>query len=186
MVNPRFIFIVVAIAMGLSFLGCSQSPSPAPVPPADEDNGRTAAAGSDKAMQRVRWWRDGSIVAELGLSDDQVQTIDQLMASNTTESTNQRKRERHLSLRYLRVIAQEPYDAALVDGLTDQLIEVLSNEHHRRIESVRTLRDILTREQFTKLWELAPRALQVGRFMASRGNTISVKGNSEPPAALVP
>lgn len=186
MAIPRFMFFVVAIVLGFGSLGCSQSPNPEPVPPADEDNVHTAAEGSNKAKQRFRWWRDESIVAELGLSDDQIETINQLMTSKTGDSTKQRQRERQLSLRYLRALNQDPYDAEMVDRLSKQLIEHLSSEHRRRIESVHALRDILTKEQWTRLWELAPRALQVGRFVATRGTGVSVKGDSEPPAALVP
>ena len=185
MVNSRFMFLVVMMALGLSYLGCSQSDSRAPVPTAEE-NGQTVADGTSPAKRLVRWWRDESIVAELGLSDEQIQAINQLMTTNTGDSTEQRQKERQFGLRYLRALNQEPYDAAQVDDLSARLIEVVSNEHRRRLESVRSLRDILTSEQFTKLWELAPRALQVGRFLATRGTTVSVTGDSEPPPALVP
>lgn len=186
MVFPRIMIIVMVTALGFSSLGCSQSPSPTPVPPADDGNVQTAAGTSAKAKQRVRWWRDESIVTELGMTDDQIQAVNQLMTSKTGDSTKQRQRERQLSLRYLRALNLDPYDAEMVDRLSKQLIEHLSSEHRRRIESVRALRDVLTKEQWTRLWELAPRALQVGRFVATRGAGVSVKGDSEPPAALVP
>ncbi len=176
MLNPRFMFIVVAIALGFSYPGCSQShSSPESVPPAEENNGQTVAEeGSDQAKRHVRWWRDESIVAELELSDDQVRTIEQLMTDSSGDSNQQRQKERQLSLRYLRGLAQDPYDPALAEGVSERLIEVLSSKHRRRIQNVRTLRDILTQEQWTKLWELAPRVFQISGFRVLRGPKISV------------
>ncbi|MEN8165552.1 MAG: hypothetical protein ABFS37_15595 [Acidobacteriota bacterium] len=187
MVNPRFIFIVVAIALGLSSLGCSQSPSPAPVPPADEDKGQAVSEGSKQPKRLVRWWRDDSVVAELGLSDDQLQTINELMIGNSGDTDKQLKLERQFGLRYLRALNEDPYDAAQVDHLSARLIEILSSEHRRRIDTVRKLRDTLTKEQWLKLWDVAPRALHIGRFMAARGVKVSVTEDyPAPPPALVP
>ncbi len=184
MVNPRFILIVVAIALGFSYLGCSPSHSSLEtVPPADEINGRTEAEESGQAKKRVQWWRNESIAAEVELTDDQVRTIDQLMTDSSEEANQQRQLERQLSLRYLRALAQEPYEPALADRVSERLIEVLSSKHRRRIQNVRALRDILTQEQWTKLWEVAPRVLQIGSFRVLRGPKISV---SDPEASLTP
>lgn len=183
MVNPRFMLIVVAITLGFSYLGCSQSHSPEPAPPANEHNGRTVAEESGQAKQHVQWWRDESIAAELELSDDQVRTIDQLMTDSSGDGAQQRLQERQLSLKYLRALAQEPYDPALADRVSERLIEVLSNKHRRRIQNVRALRDILSQEQWTKLWEVAPRVLQIGGFRVLRGPKISV---SDSEASLTP
>ena len=175
MVNLRFMLVVMAIALGVGSFGCAQSPSPPPTPSADEPNGQTLAEGSGQARPRVQqWWRNESIAAELELTDDQVQVINDLMTVSSGDANQQLQRERQLTLRYLRALAQEPYDAALADRLSERLIEILANEQRRRIENVRALRDILTQEQWTTLWEVAPRVLQIGRFRALRGPKISV------------
>jgi hypothetical protein len=99
------------------------------------------------------------------------------MVATAHEAVDQRKQERQVSLRYLRALAQDPYDPELVDMLSGRLIEVLASEHRRRIDNVHRLRDILTREQWTKLWEVAPEAVKVGRFQIVRGPAISVTGD---------
>lgn len=187
MVNSRFMIFLLMAALGLSFIGCSQGQSPEPAQSVVEETGETVADGTSPSKRLVRWWRDEAIVAEIGLTDDQIEAIKELTVSTTGDSGEQRRRERHLGLRYLRALSQESYDPAVVDHLGTRLIEGLATEHRRRVENVRALRDILTHEQFTKLWELAPRAVQVGRFVATRGKTISVTGGDPtPPPALAP
>jgi hypothetical protein len=181
--HRRFVHFVVAVALGLGFLGCSEHPDPKPTASTHErkDANRSEENG---VRSDERWWRDEAVVAELGLTDQQVEAVRDLMSVNRGDGLQHRQMERQLSLRYLRALSQEPYDAALVDGLSDRLVELLANEHRRRIESVRALRDILTQEQWTRLWEVAPRAVQVGRFRIAFGPKISVTG--EPEASPTP
>lgn len=174
----RFMCIVVATVLGIAGFGCSQGDSP-PVPPSDR---LVEAEGQEQKKVRKRWWRDQSVLADLELTDDQVQAVNDLMAVKAGDGNSQRERERKLSLRYLRALAQEPYDPAMVDRLSGQLVETLANEQRLRIESTRALRDILTQDQWTKLWEVAPRAVQVGRFRVMRGPTISVTDESSAPS----
>lgn len=184
MANPRFVLILAAAAVGFGSLGCSPSRAPGSTPAAVEGGGAAAVEASDDAESSVRWWRDDSIVAELGLTDDQIDAVEELMAASTREANEQRQKERRMSVLYLRALAQEPYDAALVDRTGEQLVDVLSNEHRRRIDSVRAVRDILSRDQWVKLWDVAPRALQVGRFRVARGRRVSVA--PEPDASPTP
>ena len=184
MVNLRFILIVVAITLGFFSFGCSQSPGPEPAPSANEHNEQTLAEGSGQARPHVQWWRDGSVAAELELTDDQVSAIDDLMTVSSGDANQQRVQERQLSLRYLRALAQEPYDPAMVDRVSERLIEVLSSKHRLRIENVRALRDILTEEQWTKLWEVAPRVLQISGFRVLRGPKISVTDSFPSPTPI--
>lgn len=185
MMIPRFMLILVALALGFSCLGCSQSHNPASAPPADEGNDQPVAEASSQIRKTISWWQDDSIVTKLELSDDQARAVDQLMTEESKNSSQAVERERQLSLRYLRVLSQEPYDVHMVDRLTNQLTEVLTNKHRRRVERLRGLRDILNQDQWTTLWEVAPRALQIGRFRVARGPKISVT-DEDPPPALKP
>jgi hypothetical protein len=134
----------------------------------------------------VQWWRDESLLAKIEPTDDQLQAINDLMAVTVESANQQRQQERQLSLRYLRALSQEPYDPALVDRVSERLIEVLSSEQSRRIENVRALRDILTQEQWTKLWDAAPQVLQIGRFRAMRGPKITVTDDPNPSPTPTP
>jgi hypothetical protein len=138
-----------------------------------------------QAARFTRWWRDEAVLEALGLTDEQVEAIDTLMAVNTAEGNQTRQRERQLSLRYLRALSQEPYDVELVNQLNGQLTEILSSEHQRRIGSVRALRDILTQDQWTELWQVAPQAVQIGRFRVARGPKITIT-DEDPNASPTP
>ena len=181
MVNLRSMLVVVAITLGFFSFGCSESPSPEPTPSANEHNGRAPAEQSGQARPQAQWWRDESIAAELELTVDHVSAIDDLMTVSSGDANQERQQERQLSLRYLRALAQEPYDPAMVDRVSERLIEVLSSKHRRRVQNIRALRDILTEEQWTKLWEVAPRVLQISGFRILRGPKISVSDSFPSP-----
>lgn len=182
MVHLRFMLVLVVITLGFGSSGCSQSPSSDPAPPANEQNDRNLAGESGRAKIRTQWFRDETTAAELELTDDQIQAISDLMAVSSGDGSQQLQQERQLTLRYLRALSQEPYDPTLADRVGERLVEVLSSEQRRRIETVRGLRDILTQEQWNKLWEIAPRALQIGRFRALRGPKISISEPQDSPS----
>jgi Spy/CpxP family protein refolding chaperone len=173
-VNLRFILVVVTITLGFGSFGCSRSPNPEPGPSADDHHIQNSADESGQARQQRQWWHDESITAEIGLTDDQFQAINDLMTVGSGDSNQQRQRERQLSLRYLRALDQEPYDPALADRVGKKLIEVQSSKNRQRVDNIRAIRDILNHEQWTRLWEVAPGALQIGGFRVLRGPKISV------------
>ena len=181
MTRPRFWVIIAAIGFGISSFACSQGSSPESTPSAESRDRRAAGQRSDQVRPHRQWWRDESITAQLRLTDDQIQAINDLMTVSTGDSSQQRQQERQLTLRYLRALSQEPYDSVLVDRVSERLVEVMSSEDRRRIENIRDLREILNRDQWTKLWELAPRVFQIGRFRALRGPTISVTDSDVSP-----
>jgi len=181
MMNLRFMLVMVLIALGFGFFGCSQSANPEPSPSAIEPNGQTLAEESGQARAQVQWWRDEAIVAQLELSDDQVDVVNDLMTVNTGDGNQERQLERKVTLRYLRVLNQEPYDAALADEMSKRLNEVLSSKHRRRIQNIRALREILTLEQWKKLWEIHPQIFQLGDFRILLGPRISVTDSDVSP-----
>ena len=174
MVNPRFIPVMLAISLGSVLVGCSKSTSLEPGPPAGGENGEVVTEVSGEDGRESPWWRDESILAELRLTDDQIQAIKEFVELARQEGSQLRQQERRLTVNYLRALAQEPYDPELVDRVGGRLIEVLSSKNRRRIETVRALRDILTQEQWTKLWEVAPGIIQIGGFRVLRGPKITV------------
>ena len=174
MVHTPFRLLALVIVVGMGCQGSSQPVDSELSPPADEDEVQTAAERSDVDRLVTRWWRDESIAPELELTDDQIEMIEELMTASAAVASQQRQQERRLGLSYLRVLAQDPYDPDQADRLSERLIEVLGEQHRRRVENVQELRDILTVDQWVKLWELAPHALQVGRFRAARGPGILV------------
>lgn len=187
--ETRCWLVVIAIAgAGLALGGCSAGnstgrPDVAVVEPAGQGDGEPppgAAAGRHPPLEL--WWHDPEVVTALGLSDDQVDKIGQLLIVDPGQRTTENRRERRAGLSYLRALSQDPYDQAVVEQRAAVLVDALSDTHQRRLAKVRALRDILTREQWMKLWEVAPRAVQVSRFFTTLGPRITVAdGISAPP-----
>lgn len=174
MKNLGLALFLVAVFSGFCSFGCSQSSNQGATPPEGQQQELDGMKVPGQANRQTQWWHDDSILDELELTEDQVQAISDLMTVGAGDSSSQRQQERRMALRYLRVLNQEPYDAALADELSRRLIEALSSENRRRIENVRAIRNILTIEQWTTLWEVAPRALQIGRFRVLLGPKIAV------------
>ncbi len=174
MANHRFMFFGLVITLGLSFLGCSQSPASNSRPQHDEKTGRETSETSNQPRGNGQWWLNESIASQIELGDDQVRAIEKMMDESLESIRQQRQRERQLSLRYLRTLAQDPYDAELATEISERLAEVLSDKYRVRIQRIRALRDILDETQWEKLWELAPQALRIDSFRILRGPKISV------------
>lgn len=181
MVMLRFMLVVVAITLAIGLFGCSQGPGRDSAPTADDRNDQTPAEGPNQAKSQGQWWKNESIVAELELTAEQAQAIDDLMAVSAGDANQARQRERRLSLRYLRALGQDPYDPDLVDRVGEQLNGVFATTNSRRLENIRAIRDVLTYDQWTKLWELAPKALQIGGFKMVRGPRIQITDSEVPP-----
>jgi len=175
--TTRFLLQLIAIALVLGFAGCTGSQGSAPASQSDDGGSEVTANEGQRSKPRMRWWRDEAIVAELQLDDSQVQAIQDLMAESSRISSELRDKERQFGLRYLRALSQDPYDPVLVERMSNQLTQVLEDEHRQRIDNVRALRDLLSEQQWTTLWNRVPRALQVGRFRALRGPKITVTDN---------
>jgi Spy/CpxP family protein refolding chaperone len=174
MVDSRFMLVVTAISLATITFGCTRGPASEQTPPANEHGQEVLAEETNQPKLHPQWWRDKSIVAQVELTDDQVQVISDLMTVSAGDAKQQRIRERQLTLRYLRTLNQDPYDPAMADQMSEMLAEALSTKHRQRIANIRAMRDTLTHEQWTKLWEVVPRAFQIGRTHVLLGPRISV------------
>lgn len=184
--NRRPTLILLVIILGLSSFGCSQSSRGESTPPAGQQDEQAGTENSIQANRQTQWWRDESILDELDLTEDQVRAIYDLMDVGVGDSRMQRQQERRLTLRYLRVLNQEQYDPVLADELSQKLIDALTNDRRRRVENLRAIRDIMTVEQWTTLWDLAPHALQIGRVRVRLGPKITVTADDGSSPTPVP
>lgn len=177
--------VIAILSFGLVLWGCSADdraarPDAAVVEPSAPVNDEPPAAGAvGSRPQKGPWWRDPEVVTALDLSDDQVERVGQLMAGDPNRRATERRRERHAGLSFLRALSQDPYDRALVERRSAELTEILAENQRHRVANVRALRDILTYAQWMKLWEVAPQAIQVGRFYATLGPKITVSDGTQ-------
>ncbi len=186
MARWRISSILLATTVGLAQAGCSQGVDPVQPP---GPNAATAAAGGDTGTGPAKrpgqapahWWLKAEVTTKLGLTDDQLQQIKQVMSGRSEEGLERAKRERRASTQLLRALNQNPYDPALVERLSAELDQVLAYNHRHRIEQVRALRDILTHQQWMMMWDVAPQALQMGRIQIVMGPRITVTDGTPVP-----
>ena len=186
MVHSRCVSSLLAISLVFGCLACSQGTSPEIVQPVADENGNAADDESGQDNRNLQWWRNEAVLTELQLTDGQLQAIRELMSTASQEGAQLRQQERRLTVSYLRALAQEPYDPELVGRVSGRLVEVLSVINQDRIENLHNVRDILSQEQWTKLWDIAPRALQIGRFRIIRGPMITVEPDPDASPTLDP
>jgi len=182
-----FWLMVIALAStGMAARGCATDeeviPSEGAVAEAasQADDERSGVGPDGRAPLRQPWWRDADVVAEIGLSDDQLASVELLMADGADVRSTIRRRERRAGLSFLRALSQDPYDPDQVERRADEVVDTLSDVYRHRLDQVRDLREILTHEQWLRLWKVAPQAVQVTRFRATLGPTISISGDGQP------
>lgn len=173
--------VVAALAStGLAFRGCGPDDAAVTRDGAVEESAAaadvegTGPAAAGRTPLNGPWWRDTAVVAEVVLSDEQLAEVEQLMAGGSDDRSTIRRRERRAGLAFLRALSQDPYDPAHVEHRAAEVVDALSDVHRHRLDQIHALRDILTHEQWLRLWKAAPQTLQVTRFLATLGPTISV------------
>lgn len=190
MMRRCFGAVVVAVMLGTTQGGCVQNPKSEQPPSSNARTETDGPAAAKKATERPRtagkWWVNPKTVAELDLSEEQVQKIDAIMSEVIAEAREQTDRERTAATRFHRALNQDPYDPALVDRMSANLEEVIISNTRRKIKKVRALRDILTHEQWKKLWHVAPRALQVSQVRIFMGPTVYVTDGTPIPVTPTP
>ncbi len=182
-----FWLMVIALAStGLAFRGCGTDEAGIPrdgavaEAAAQGDEAIPEEAPAGRAPLQPPWWRDAGVVAEIGLSDDQLASVELLMADGSDARSTIRRRERRAGLAFLRALSQDPYDPAQVERRAAEVVDALADVYRHRLDQVHGLREILTHEQWLRLWKAAPQAVQVTRFRATLGPTISVSDEGQP------
>jgi len=138
-------------------------------------------------MQRAkagRWWVKPQITSDLNLTDDQVQQIETIMSEIGEETAEQSQQERRATTRFHRALNQDPPNPDQVDKMRSVLEETLATRHRRRIDQVWRVRNVLTQNQWQKLWKLAPQALQVSQARIFMGPTLHVTEGTPIPAPV--
>lgn len=173
--------IIFAVILGL--VVCSSCSSP------DQTVENTSNPGADRAKEQKRntpptaWWTDPEITAEIDLTQEQATQIEAIMAEARTQVSQRAELERRATTRFHRVLSQESVDPEQIDRMSAELEEVLSARYRIRINRMREMREVLTHEQWEKLWQLAPAALQIGHVKVFRGARLYVTDGTPVPDA---
>jgi len=153
----------------------------------DQTADNTASPAPDHAKEQKQkaspnaWWTDPEISAEMNLTDEQATQIDAVMAEALVQVKQRADLERRATTRFHRVLSQETLNPEQVDRMSAELEEVLSARNEIRIKRIREMRELLTQEQWEKLWQLAPKTLQVGHIRIFRGPKVFVTDGTPVP-----
>ncbi len=112
-----------------------------------------------KAARKEKWkekrkQRKERMRKYLGLSDDQVARINALKEKNAPARREHRTKMRGLRDQAFGVITAASFDAGKARGVVEQIIELRTEKHLKRLERRREMRKILTPEQRAKMREL--------------------------------
>lgn len=164
--------VIVAVFFGL--VVCSSCSNP------NQAAENTSNPGVDRAQESKRntpstpWWKDPEITAEIDLTQEQTTRIAAVMSDVRTQAGQRAELERRATTRFHRALSQETLNPEQVDRMGTELEEVLSARYRIRIKRMREMREVLTYEQWEKLWKLAPTALQIGHVRVFRGARLYV------------
>ncbi len=180
-VRKNAIAIMFAVILGL--VVCSSCSSP------NQTAENTPKPGADRAREQKRstppsaWSTNPEITAEMNLTKEQATQIEAVTAEARTQLNQRAELERRATTRFHRVLSQEKPNPEQVDRMSAELEEVLSARNRIRINRMRGMREVLTHEQWEKLWQLAPAALQVGHVKVFRGASLYVTDGTPVPDA---
>lgn len=177
------IAIVIAAICGLIVCSsCSQPDQTETNPP--PANAR--AQENRRGAHHTAWWKDPAIVTEMELTDEQAEQVGAIMTEAAADVATRTDVERQAATRFHRALSQEQPDPKLVDAMSAELEEVFCGRERIRIDRIRKMREILTYEQWEKLWKLAPAALQVGHVRIFRGPAVYVTDGTPIPSPSAP
>ena len=173
--------IMFAVIFGL--VVCSSCSYPDQTAESAPKPGAARAKEQKRNTPPTIWWTDPEITAEMNLTEEQAEQIKAIMAEAGTKAAGQAELERRATTRFHRVLSQEYPSPEQVDRMSTELEEVLSARNQVRINRMREMREVLTQEQWEKLWQLAPTTLQVGHVRVFRGPRVFVTDGTPVPDA---
>jgi Spy/CpxP family protein refolding chaperone len=125
-----------------------------------------------------RWWQDESKADQIGLSDEQIQQLDQ-MADRGRENIRPVRQQYFRAYRSLIETLNEDADnAEAIGAARAEFLAAWSDVTAVGADQLIEMRSILTHEQWSQLPEVAPRALRIGN-VALRGSGVANPGASK-------
>jgi hypothetical protein len=125
-----------------------------------------------------RWWHDESAAEQIGLSDEQIQRLDQ-MANNGREKIRPARQQYFRAYRSLiETLNVNAGSTEAIGAARAEFLAAWSEVTAVGADQLIEMRSILTDEQWSRLPEVAPRALRIGN-VALRGTGVAAPGESK-------
>jgi hypothetical protein len=122
--------------------------------------GRTMRQGLFRQQQ---WWKNESVAAELGLTEQQMRQLDEAGERYREQLRSLRPRYTQTYLAFVETLSDHDASEESISQGRAAMAEAWSELMGSSIDQLLEVRSILNAEQWTKLPEVAPRALRLGQ-----------------------
>ena len=129
--------------------------------------------------QRLGWWEKEDVQTKLGLSSEQISAIAAIDAANRDLARECRKNQQKAYRNMIRLLTAGPPSEEEIAERRTALEEASAESIRQNVDHWIKLRDELTREQWEKLPQVAPRVLQIGGSRTLALGTIRVGQKSD-------
>lgn len=135
--------------------------------------------GKVSTKQRQGWWERETAQTELGLSSNQVKSIDAIEERNRELTQQNRKAQQQAYRQMIRLLtAEAPSEAEIADS-RQAIEEAWAKSTRLTVDYWIELRDVLSAEQWELLPQVAPRALQLGGLRTRLMGNITIGEQGE-------
>jgi Spy/CpxP family protein refolding chaperone len=164
--------------IAICFLAAGACSQPAPDTEAfAADNGPADEATNEAHMQL--WYRDEAVVADLALSDRQVESIKEIYSESGKQLTRNNLKERKAYTIFLRTLNQDPVDEKALAAAAKRFEATVAAKTRLTMTRLTNIRSVLTREQWFKLMELRPQAFRIAKI-----NPLGRPGSGQEPVLI--
>jgi Spy/CpxP family protein refolding chaperone len=130
-----------------------------------------------RMVGQQRWWQNESRAAKVGLSDEQIQSLDEMADRGREQIRPVRQRYAQAYRALIDQLASDAADDEAIAQARTALIEAWSEMTSVGVDQLIEMRTILSEEQWEMLPQAAPRALRLGN-MTLRGSGVVSPGAS--------
>jgi Spy/CpxP family protein refolding chaperone len=121
--------------------------------------------------QQQRWWKNESRAAKIGLSEEQIQSLDEMADRGREQIRPVRQRYAQAYRSLIDRLASDAVDDEAIAAARTELIEAWSEMTSVGVDQLIEMRTILSEEQWEMLPQVAPRAIRLGN-MTLRGSGV--------------
>ena len=151
---------------------------------AQQPGAGSPARGRMKAMmqrmdQAARWWQNPELAEQVGVTPEQIESLDAMAAEAQEQRLTAARAYAATYARLITALSQAEAKTAAIAERRDELLEAQTAMFAVSVERLLAMHEILTYEQWEKLRQVRPGALQIGQARMRGSGTVS-SGDTPP------
>jgi len=148
---------------------------------AQQPDAGSPARGRMKAMmqrmdQAARWWQNPELAEQVGVTPEQVESLDAMAAEAQEKRRTAARAYASAYARLITTLSQPEAKTAAIAEQRDELLEAQTAMVGVSVERLLAMHEILTHEQWEKLRDIRPGALQIGQVKMRGSGTVGGDG----------